>query len=101
MKPNKLKRYLEMKNSEMRNQLEKWFRRKLDEIRIQQKRFVNTATVSSKALLASYLASYRIAQNNMSHRITENVLLPEVIDTVQCSVKNVLSSFIIFFFLWR
>jgi hypothetical protein len=43
----------------MKNKPEEYFRRKLDEIRIQQKSFVITVTVSSKALLASYQASYR------------------------------------------
>jgi hypothetical protein len=36
MKPNKLKQLLEMKRSEMENKPEEYFRRKLDEIHIQQ-----------------------------------------------------------------
>jgi hypothetical protein len=56
MKSNKLKWHLEMKHSEMKNKPEKYFRRKRDEIRIQQKSFFSTTTtaVSSKALLACY-----------------------------------------------
>jgi hypothetical protein len=53
MKPNKLKRHLETKHSEMKNKPEEYFRRELDQVRIKQKSFVNTTTVSSKALLAS------------------------------------------------
>jgi hypothetical protein len=37
MKPLKLKRHLETKHSEMKNKPEEYLRRKLDEIRIQQK----------------------------------------------------------------
>jgi hypothetical protein len=44
-----------MEHSEIKNKPEKYFRRKRDEIGIQQKSFDNTiTTLSSKALLASY-----------------------------------------------
>jgi hypothetical protein len=49
MKPNKLKQRLETKHSEMKNKPQEYFRRKLDDIRIQQKSFVTT-NISSKAL---------------------------------------------------
>jgi hypothetical protein len=39
------------------------FHRKRDEIRIQQKRFVNATAVPSKVLLASYQVSYRITRD--------------------------------------
>jgi hypothetical protein len=58
MKTLKLKqRHLETKHSETKNKTEEYFHRKLDEIRIQQKSFVNTASGSSEALLASYQVS--------------------------------------------
>jgi hypothetical protein len=83
MKPNKPKRHLETKQSEMENMPEKYFRWKLDEIRIQEKRSGNATTVSSKALLASYQVSYRIAQNKKPHTIPETVMLPATTDMVQ------------------
>jgi hypothetical protein len=83
MQPNKLKRCLETKHSEMKNKPEEYFPRKLDEIRIQQKSFVNITTVSSEALLASYHVSCRIARNKKPHTIAEAVILPAAIDMVQ------------------
>jgi hypothetical protein len=83
MKPNKLKRHLETKHSEMKNKPQEYIRRKLDDVRIQQKSFVNTTTVSSKALLASYQVAYRIAQNKKPHTIGESLILPAAIDMVQ------------------
>jgi hypothetical protein len=80
MKPNKLKRHLETKHSEMKNKPQKYFSRKLDDVRIQQKSFFNTTTVSSKALLASYQVAYRIAQNKKPHMIGESLILPAAID---------------------
>jgi hypothetical protein len=83
MKPNKLKRYLETKHSEMKNKPQEYFRRKLDDVRFQQKSFVSTTTISSKALLASYQVAYRIAQNKKAHTIGESLILPAAIDMVQ------------------
>jgi hypothetical protein len=42
MRPNKLKRHLETKHSEIKNKPEEYFGRKPDEIRTQQKSFVNS-----------------------------------------------------------
>jgi hypothetical protein len=83
MKPNKPKRHLETKHSEMKNKLKEYFRRKLDEIRIQQRSFVNTATGSSEALLESYQVSHRTAQNMNPHTIAETVAFRAAIDIVQ------------------
>jgi hypothetical protein len=80
MKPNNLKRHLETKHSEMKNKPQEYFRRKLYEIRIQQRSFVNTTTVSSEVLLTSYQVSYRIAQNKKPHTIAEIVILRAAID---------------------
>jgi hypothetical protein len=74
VKQNKPKRHLETKHSEMKNKPEEYSHRKLDEICIQQKSFVNTATVTSKPLLASYQKPYMIA---------ETVILPAAVDTLQ------------------
>jgi hypothetical protein len=83
MEPNKLKRHLETKHSEMKNKPQEYIRRKLDDVRIQQMSFVNTTTVSSKALLASYQVAYRIAQNKKPDTIVESLILPAGIDMEQ------------------
>jgi hypothetical protein len=83
MKPNKPKRYFETKRSEMKNKPEEYFHRKLVEIRIQQRSFVNTTTMSSKVLLASYQVSYRVAQNKKPQMIAETVIFHAEIDMVQ------------------
>jgi hypothetical protein len=87
------------KHSEMKNRLEEYFCRKPDEICIQQKSFFNITAVSSKALAASYQESYRIAQKK-PHMTAETVILPAATDMVhkQCSVENVLSSFVTYHF---
>jgi hypothetical protein len=59
MQPSKLKRHLETKQSEIKKKLPKHFRRKLDEIHVEQKSFVNATAVSSKALLAYSRVSCR------------------------------------------
>jgi hypothetical protein len=83
MKPNKLKWHLETKHSEMKNKPQEYFRRKLDDVHIQQKPFVNTTTILSKTLLASYQVAYRIAQNKKPHTIGVSLILPAAIDIVQ------------------
>jgi hypothetical protein len=83
MKPNKLKWHLETKRSEMKNKHQEYIRRKLDDVRIQQKSFDDTTTISSKALLASCQVAYRIAQNKNPHTIGKSLILPAAIDMVQ------------------
>jgi hypothetical protein len=75
MKPNKLKRHLETKHSEMKNKPQEYFRRKLDDVRIQQKAYVSTRTVSFKALEASYQVAYRTAQNKKPYTIGVSLVL--------------------------
>jgi hypothetical protein len=67
----------------MKNKPQKYFHGKLDDARIQQKSFVNTTTISFKALLASYQVAYRIAQNKKPHKIGESLILPAATDMVQ------------------
>jgi hypothetical protein len=60
----------------MKNKPQEYFRRKPDDFRIQQKSFVNTTTMASKALLATYQVAYRIAQNKNPHTIGGSLMLP-------------------------
>jgi hypothetical protein len=81
MKPNKLKRHLETKHSEIKNKPQEYFCRKFDDVRIHQKSFFNTTTISSKALLASYEVAYRTAQNKKPH--TTGLILAAATDMLQ------------------
>jgi hypothetical protein len=83
MKSNKQKRHLEKKYSEIKNKPEQYFRINLEEIHIQRKSFVNTTTVSSKALLAFYQVSYRAAENKKPHKNAETVMFLAAIDMAQ------------------
>jgi hypothetical protein len=86
-----------MKHSEMKNKPKGYFHRKLHEIQIQQNSYINTTTVSSKALLSSYQVSYRLAENKKVHMIAETVILPAATDVVQTMFsKKCAHSFIIY-----
>jgi hypothetical protein len=67
----------------MKNKPQEYFHRKLDDVRIQQMSFVNTTTISSKALLVSTQVAYRIVQNKKPHTIGESLILLAAIDMVQ------------------
>jgi hypothetical protein len=82
IKPNKLK------HSEMKNKLKEHLHRKLDDIRIQQKSFVNTITESSKTLLASNQVSYRIAENKKPQTTADTVILLALICAPCCWYKQ-------------
>jgi hypothetical protein len=84
MKPNKLKWHLETKHSEMKNKPKEYIGRKLDEIHIRQRSFINTTTGLAEALLAFYqMLYYRTAQDKKPHTITETVTLPAAKHMVQ------------------
>jgi hypothetical protein len=75
MKPNEPKRHLETEHSEMKKKPEKYFHRKLDEIRILQNSFVNTTTaVPSKAPLASYQVPCRTRSRTRSLKLRHSLL---------------------------
>jgi hypothetical protein len=66
MKPNKLKRHLETKHSGMKCKPEEYFIENLTTFSSGKKSFVNTTTVSSRALLASYEVSHRTGSRSRS-----------------------------------
>ncbi|KAM3861136.1 zinc finger BED domain-containing protein 5-like [Diretmus argenteus] len=82
MRPNKLKRHLEITHPKDVNKPLDFFKKKLQEYQGQQKRFVQTASVSSNAQLASYKVAYRVAQCKKPHTIAEELLLPAAMDMV-------------------
>ena len=82
MKPNKLKRHLETKHPKFTNKPKDSFVRKLSVLKSTQQKFAKTTKVTSKALLASYQVSHRIAQCRKPHTIAETLILPAAIDIV-------------------
>lgn len=82
MKPNKLKRHLDTKHGNIANKPREFFERKLNNVKSTKKAFSNITSVPSKALLASYQVSHRIAQKKKPHTIGEDLILPAAIDMV-------------------
>lgn len=88
MKPNKLKRHLETTHpNDVKKPLD-FFKRKLEEYRGQQSRFIKTASVTSNAQLASYKVAYRIGQSKKPHTIAEELILPCAIDMVSTIIDD-------------
>lgn len=86
MKPNKLKRHLDTKHKDVSTKPRDFFVRKLNSFRSAQKSFTKTASLPSKALLASYQVSFRIAQCKKAHAIGETLVLPAAIDMVSTMI---------------
>lgn len=82
MKPNKLKRHFEKNHADYTGKTREFFEKKLEILNKQQQTLTKSMSFSSKALLASYLVSYRIAQCKKPHSIGENLVLPAAIDIV-------------------
>lgn len=82
MKPNKLKRHLDTKHGNIANKPREFFERKLNNVKSTKNAFSNITSVPSKALLASYQVSHRIAQKKKPHTIGEDLILPAAIDMV-------------------
>lgn len=82
MKPNKLKRHLDTKHGDLANRPREFFERKLNSVKSAKQAFSKITSVPSKALLASYQVSHRIAQNKKPHTIGEELILPAAIDMV-------------------
>ncbi len=73
MKPNKLRRDLEMSHHEHKDKPVDFFRNSA-----KQSRFTKAASVPSNAQLASYKVAYRVAQCKKLHTIAEELILPSV-----------------------
>lgn len=82
MKPNKLRRHLETKHAELVNKPKEYFARKLNSFKSTQQTFTKMTTVPSKALLASFKVSHKIAKCKKPHTIGETLILPAAVDIV-------------------
>ncbi|GBP64676.1 ATP-binding cassette sub-family A member 5 [Eumeta japonica] len=78
MAPAKLRRHLETVHFESKGKNEEFFVRKKEQLLESQKNM--TQTINDKAMEASYLVSYRIAQAGEAHTIAENLIKPCVLD---------------------
>lgn len=76
MVPSKLKRHLSSKHSHLLGKDKNYFSRLLSSEEKQAKTMVRRATISEKALLASYKVSEIVAKRMQPHTIAEDVILP-------------------------
>ncbi|GBM03733.1 Zinc finger BED domain-containing protein 5 [Araneus ventricosus] len=85
MFPAKMRRHFERVHPECKVKPTDFFRRKYIELRKVQKCILyHSKTVNEKALMASYLVSYRIAQVGEAHTVAENLIKPCVKDIIEC-----------------
>lgn len=70
MKPNKLRRHFETKHAELVNKPKEYFAQKLTA----EQTFTKMTTVPSKALLASFKVSHKIAKCKKPHTIGETYI---------------------------
>ncbi|XP_067129334.1 SCAN domain-containing protein 3-like, partial [Centruroides vittatus] len=82
MLPNKLKRHLETSRSNLLGKPRDFFARKLQELKHQPTSLISSASIPSKALLASYKVADRIAECKKPHTIAEDLILPAAIDMI-------------------
>ena len=88
MRPNKLKRHLKTLHPSHVNKPPDFFKRRLDECRQQVNHFDTASSVSSKAQLASYRVTYRIAKCKKPHTRAEELILPAAIDMVSIMIDD-------------
>ena len=85
-KPGKLKRHLETKHPQYNDKDASFFKRKKKEYVKQRSKMMKTATVTEKALKASYLTSLRMAKCKKPHTIGEELLQPAAVETCELMV---------------
>ncbi|CAN7943020.1 unnamed protein product, partial [Ixodes hexagonus] len=82
MKPSKLKRHLRTNHLALVGKDRDFFIRKMSELRGQQNTFLESASISARALLASYKVAHGIAQSKETHTVGEELILPAAINIV-------------------
>ena len=78
-KPGKLKRHLGTKHPQYKDKDASFFKRNEEEYVKQRSKMMETATVTEKALKASYLTSLQIAKSKKAHTIGEELLQPAAV----------------------
>ena len=82
MLPGKLKCHLTTNHDNLSGKLRKFFARELSKMNKQSVLFSNFLHTPTKARLASYKVTYRIAKCKNSHTIAEELVLPAALDLV-------------------
>lgn len=82
MRPNKLRRHIETKHFDLKDQPLSYFETKLKELKTSKTKIKQFTKVNEKAMHASYLISLRIAKAGKPHTIGENLVLPAIKDAV-------------------
>ncbi|XP_066241779.1 protein FAM200B [Saccopteryx leptura] len=83
LKPSKLKRHLETQHAELIDKPLEYFQKKKQDVKLSTPFLSCSATVSEKALLASYLVAYRVAKEKMAPTAADKVILPACLDMVR------------------
>ncbi|GBO41578.1 hypothetical protein AVEN_116120-1 [Araneus ventricosus] len=80
-----MRRHFERVHPECKDKPTDFFRRKCIELgKVQKCISYHSKTVNEKALMTSYLVSYRIAQAGEAHTVAENLIKPCVKDIIEC-----------------
>ncbi|XP_063049261.1 zinc finger BED domain-containing protein 5-like [Engraulis encrasicolus] len=82
MKPSLLRRHLETNHPHLKNKPLEYFERELRGLSTSKSTITKPDTMNKKALEASYMVSYRIAQTGKPHTIMEEFFLPSAADAV-------------------
>lgn len=81
MYPDKMRRHFEKVHAEYEGKPSSFFKRKYEELSAAQERMTYTCkTANEKAILASYLVSYRVAKAGEAHTIAETLIKPCIQD---------------------
>ncbi|KFM77655.1 hypothetical protein X975_23075, partial [Stegodyphus mimosarum] len=83
MKPNKLKRHFETLHSEYVSKPKEFFELKLKSYEKQKSFFKETASVNKKALIASYIVSYKIVRRKKPNAVGEELILQAATEIVE------------------
>ena len=85
-KPGKLKRHLDTKHPQYKDRDTSFFKRKEKEYVKQRSKMKKMATVTEKALKASYLTSLRMPKCKKAHTIGEELLQPAAVEMCELMV---------------
>lgn len=83
MRPNKLRRHIDTKHTDLNSQPLEFFQKKLNALKMSKRKLLHFTKINEKAMRASYLISYRIAKTGTAHTIGETLVLPAIKDTVE------------------
>jgi hypothetical protein len=86
MIPNKLKRNSKTNHGSLINKKRDYFVRQREQLEKQSTSFIKQTSVPTKALLASYKVTFRVAQSKKPHTIAEELILLSTTDMVSTMI---------------